>query len=1052
MVQGFRVNLKNLRDEKISEAVIRQEYIDPFWQALGWDVANTAHRSTAEKDVVIESTVGTIESERMHSRRPDYLFRIDGFPRFVVEAKKPAMDLQTDRDAIFQAKTYAWSAQIPFAILTDFEEFRLFDATLKPFHAEPSRGLIPDFDLRFENYETQWDALSGTFCREAVAGGSLERLLAKIKHVQAGRRVRGVDRMLIDLRGTEPVGRVFLKHLEDYRLRFARALYKENRSAFPEADTRHGAAKLTEAVQRLVDRLVFIRVCEDRGILDYGTLRTILNRAADQRLEVYPLLTTEFRDLDAKFNGYLFKVHSLSEQLTVPADLLAEFIRSLYIPEGPYRFDAISDDLLGIIYERFLGSTITVKKNIVEAEEKPEVRHAGGVYYTPRFVVDTIVRRVVGPKVLGKTPLEILDVKILDPACGSGSFLIAALQYLYDHCTRYVTEHPDAAIVPASPRARKRTAKIAFKDSQGQWHLSPEFRGRVLASCIHGVDIDAQAAEVTIMSLYLKLLEGRLPPNWQREFLESRLLPPLDNNVCCGNSLLSQTDFDRYWENEHATLFGADEDVRFRINAFDWTSETRGFGRLFKEHKGFDCIIGNPPYIRVQELNKWSPDECEFYKRRYKSAAKGNYDIYVVFIERGLELLAPDGLLGFICPHKFWQASYGMGIRKLITTDGCLISVIDFAQQQVFRGATTYTAIHILRRNAYSKTVDYARINALLDGEAQCRSLDVSQPLPAIDHFSAIHPQAQDERFTFIPSEKSIALLLSQRECSPLGSVARLAQGIKTSADDIYVLEESRREGQMVTIHSAFTGLNHKIESQVLRRLVKSEHIRRFELRPSKLLLLFPYCISGESYSLISPQRFKEKFPGAWQYLKTLESPLRARERGKMKNREDWYGYIYPKNFVVLSKPKLVIPDIGERMRVALDPTGEIIFSGGGAGGNAIIPHNPDDFAFLLGLLNSRLIEAFVKQNGTQFRGGWMNCEVRFIRNIPVAALKTAEHRALSRKIGERAQKIVEIKGQMVGQGLGDRERERIERAIEAHEERIDELVCRLYGVDHIPE
>ena len=224
LVQGFRANLRNLRDEQTPEAVIRQEYIDPFWKALGWDVANTAHRSTAEKDVVIEATVGTIESERAHSRRPDYLFRIDGFPRFVVEAKKPVVDLQTDRDAIFQAKTYAWSAQIPFAILTDFEEFRLFDATLKPYHAEPSRGLIQEFDLRFENYETQWDALCGTFSREAVAGGSLERLLAKIKHVQAGRRVRGVDRMLIDLRGSEPVDRVFLKHLEDYRLRFARSL------------------------------------------------------------------------------------------------------------------------------------------------------------------------------------------------------------------------------------------------------------------------------------------------------------------------------------------------------------------------------------------------------------------------------------------------------------------------------------------------------------------------------------------------------------------------------------------------------------------------------------------------------------------------------------------------------------------------------------------------------------------------------------------------------------------------------------------------------------
>ena len=148
LVQGFSTNIRTLRDPQTLEAVVRQEYLDPFWKALGWDVANSAHRSAAVKDVVIEASVATIDAQRLRSRRPDYLFRIDGFPRFIVEAKKPVVDLAADSDAIFQAKTYAWSAQIPFAILTDFEEFRLFDATLKPNHDDPERGLIEDFDLR----------------------------------------------------------------------------------------------------------------------------------------------------------------------------------------------------------------------------------------------------------------------------------------------------------------------------------------------------------------------------------------------------------------------------------------------------------------------------------------------------------------------------------------------------------------------------------------------------------------------------------------------------------------------------------------------------------------------------------------------------------------------------------------------------------------------------------------------------------------------------------------------------------------------------------------
>ena len=804
----------------------------------------------------------------------------------------------------------------------------------------------------------------------------------------------------------------------------------------------------------MVDRLVFIRVCEDRGILDYGTLRGILNRASDQRLDFYPLLTTEFRDLDAKFNGYLFKVHSLSEQLTVPADLLAEFIRSLYPPEGPYRFDAIGDDLLGIIYERFLGSTITVKKNIVEAEEKPEVRHAGGVYYTPRFVVDTIVRRVVGPKVQGKTPLEILDVKILDPACGSGSFLIAALQYLYDHCARYVTEHPDAAIVPASPRAIKRTAKIAFKDDLDQWHLSPEFRGRVLASCIHGVDIDAQAAEVTIMSLYLKLLEGRLPPNWQTEFLESRLLPPLDNNVCCGNSLLAQADFDRYWEDEHATLFGADEEVRFRINAFDWTSETRGFGRLFKEHKGFDCIIGNPPYIRVQELNKWSPDECEFYKQRYKSAAKGNYDIYIVFIERGLELLAPDGLLGFICPHKFWQARYGKIIRKNITTGNHLCEVYDFRDQQVFRGATTYTAIHIFNKKEVPR-IRYCRISNLTDGDAQCRMFESRTRLDnnsGLACWDSLPLPPGDAIWSFVEVGKPFVQCFSEESRFPLEAIVNFSQGFKTGADAVFVVEYLGRKKGLVEIHSKATGNIHLIEPGILKPLIKSEHMRRFEIRPTSLRLIMPYAVGTESWHLLEPEEMETRFHKAWKdYLLPLRPYLDKRESGRFAG-DHFYQYSRQQNFVPLSKPKLITPDMADRMRFSYDKSGELVFSGGAAGGVCLIPKEGVSPLLLLGILNSALMENQVRQqNGTGFRGGYLNCEIRFLRQLPIQVPHGANQTRLANEIVGRVGQILTSKEKAHREKMGDRERERLERDIDAHEAKIDELVCRLYGVDSVP-
>ncbi|MGA2031279.1 MAG: N-6 DNA methylase [Thermoguttaceae bacterium] len=1011
-------------------------------------MANTDHRSHAEKDVLIEAPVGTIEGERLRNRRPDYLFRIDGFPRFVVEAKKPVVDLRADKDAIFQAKTYAWSAQIPFAILASFGEFRLFDTTIKPYLEEPGRGLVEEFDLRYEDFVAQWDVLWQTFGRDAVAGGSLERLLAKLKKVRTGRRIRGFDRMLIDLRGTEPVDQVFLKHLEDYRLRFAREIYHDNRARFREAETHRGAAELADATQRLIDRLVFMRVCEDRGIISYGTLREAVEGAARNRLDLYSVLAGQFREFDARFNGYLFKAH-FSEALAVSAELLADFVRSLYQPEGPYRFDAIADDLLGIIYERFLGGSVTVDRNNVDAKPKPEVRHAGGVYYTPRFVVDTIIRRVIAPKVDGKTPSEVRDVKILDPACGSGSFLIAAYQYLVDYCCGHIAEHPESAEIPASPRGRGRRRKIAVENRAGQWLLMPDFKAELLTSCIHGVDIDAQAVEVTILSLYLKTLEN-MPEGWQRGLMEHHLLPPLDNNNQCGNSLLSQTDFDKYWDEKNGALFSCNEDVKFRMNAFDWSSETHGFGRVFASRPGFDCIVGNPPYVRVQELNRWAPEECEFYKRRYKSAAKGNYDIYVVFIERALELLAEDGLLGFICPNKFWQAAYGAGIRKIVAGGRHLRSVIDFTDQQVFNGATTYTAIHVLSKKANRDGVKFNRVSQLTDGDGQCRALEGRRTVEGATRFVAQYPPSS-EPFVFVDAVQGELLQKVREAGPPLSKVAdAIFVGLQTSTDDVFILDCRGRQH-----HSAALGVPVELETGLLHPLLKgSVHIRRWVPDATTQAVLFPYEIASGKWRLIAAEKLARKWPKTWDYLTRCRQRLARRERGTFEG-DGWHGYVYPKNLGRMGMPKILTPSLGRRAEFCLDETGEFFFvgSGGGGGGGYGITLPPDlSCHYVLGVLNSKLLDWFVKQTTTRFHSGWYAYNKQYIEQIPIVLPVNAQQQKLANQIAERVARIIDARKQLQTTAAGDRAVERLQREVEGHEQRIDEFVCRLYGVDEMPD
>lgn len=577
-----------------------------------------------------------------------------------------------------------------------------------------------------------------------------------------------------------------------------------------------------------------------------------------------------------------------------------------------------------------------------------------------------------------------------------------------------------------------------------------------MTNCIHGVDIDQQAVEVTIMSLYLKMLEGQFPPSWQRDWVENQLLPPLENNILCGNSLINSVDFDRYLGEIHGDLFPMDTDVRFRINRFDWNSRMRGFGRLLDSQSahergrtGFDCIIGNPPYIRVQVLNQWAPDECQFYKWRYNSAKKGNYDIYVVFTERCLELLAPDGLLGFIMPHKFWQAKYGEGLRKIIAEGRHLRSVIDFTHELVFRNAAIYTAIHILGKTKNShQQVAITRVDGLIDGPLQMVAADTGHLSPGLQVFKARHP-TDNQPWSFVPPGRA-NLLSAVRAAATLtlGKLAkRMAQGIRTSMNPVFVLEKVALEGNRY--YSQHLGLEVDLEPNLLRPFLAADHIRRYEIIPSKNFVLIPYEIQRrKNGALISEKEMECKYPQTWKYLKACEASLRARENGRMDS-PAWYGFIYPKNLTLIDVPKILVPDIVDSPSFVIDPKGGTAFVSGYA---ITLPANSSEhMPLLLGLLNSRLLGRFLKDVSTTLRGGWYRPFPQFMSQIPIKLPETAVDKKLADRIVESVRAIMEAKAKLRDDKLSDRERQSLRSEVESLERRIDEAVFQLYGIEGLP-
>ena len=667
LIRKFEKDKHHYLSKDYLEAQVRQDFINPMFEALGWDIENKKSLSPFDRDVILEKGETT--------GRPDYNFRIAGATKFFIEAKAPSVALD-NVNHILQAKTYAWSTkEVYFVILTDFEEFKLFDASLKPNPKFPNEGLI--FDFKYADYLKNIDKLY-QLSKEEVEKGSLERLLPRdVK----SKRLR------------IPVDRAFLEDMTAWREELAKDVHKRN----TEIDVR----LLNEVVQKLLDRIIFIRIAEDRKIRDAHELKDIVDlwRHEGKRKPILTHLKDLFYEVNADLNGDIFKPHAC-ETIDVDSNLLAEIIENLYFPKCRYRFDVIGVELLGSIYERYLGSTIRVTPQRVKVEEKPEVRKAGGVYYTPKYIVDYIVKNTVGKLVEGKTPKQIEKLKILDPACGSGSFLLGAYQYLLDYHLEYYRKHP------------KEAQNISFdfyqKISPEDLSLPLRTKAKILKNNIFGVDLDAQAVEITMMSLYLKALEG------ERSLLPKKqaLLPSLTYNIKCGNSLIGYDFFEQgdLFKNVGEGLTpsrngqpqGAaptmddnvksplSDETKSRINPFDWNSKTAGFGEIM-ENGGFDAVVGNPPY--GAEL---TPQIKEYFIKKY---AHQNYqfDSYLLFMEKTIGFLRENGFWGMIIPNTWLTNLLFKNIRKFMVGQTSIKNIVHFFDK-VFPQATVDTEIVITQK------------------------------------------------------------------------------------------------------------------------------------------------------------------------------------------------------------------------------------------------------------------------------------------------------------------------------------------------------------------
>jgi len=638
LVARFEEQYHSYKKSDYNETQTRRDFIDPFFKALGWDIDNENGYAETYREVIHEDRVKVGQG----TKAPDYSFRLPGGKKlFFVEAKKPQVFIKEDIHPAYQIRRYGWSAKLPISIITDFEEFSVYDCTKRPKPTDKASVSRIKY-ITFRDYLSEFDFIWDTFSKERVLKGSFDRF------VQSD----------TNKRGTATVDKEFLQSLDNWRTYLATSISWKNKELDDD--------EINHVVQQTIDRIIFLRIAEDRGVEPYGQLRDALKTG-----DYYQNLYRQFVIADDKYNSGLFnfKKDTLSSNIIVDNKVLKTIINELYYPDSPYEFSVLSVEILGSAYEQFLGKTITLDKaHRAKIEEKPEVRKAGGVYYTPQYIVDYIVQNTVGKLIEGKNPGEIKNIRIVDPACGSGSFLIGAYQYLLDYHRNFYNENGKAGKGskdnPLTPEGNLTTAE----------------KKKILLNNIYGVDIDVNAVEVTKLSLLLKCMEGETEASiaTQLKLFNERILPTLDDNIKSGNSLID-TDF-------YDGQIDFEPQAEKKIKPFNWQ---KAFPEVFK-NGGFDAVIGNPPYVQIGNQNT----ESAFYFT-YKYIA--NSDLYSIFIERSFYLTKLDKNIGYIVPSLFIKGVRYGKLRTLIN-DNCSEFYLKEMGDGVFEKVKMPTCMIILKK------------------------------------------------------------------------------------------------------------------------------------------------------------------------------------------------------------------------------------------------------------------------------------------------------------------------------------------------------------------
>jgi hypothetical protein len=958
---------------KYNETLLRSDFLDPFFELLGWDIKNNAGKPTNEREVILEEALKANASE--HSKKPDYTFRLFSERKYFLEAKKPCVSIESNNDSAKQVRRYGFTAKLKISVLSNFEYLIIYDTSVKVEKDDNhQKALIKKY--HYTEYESKFEEIKQLLGKESVYSGAFE---TEWKEIESKINQYSIDNL-------------FLNQINEWRKVLGAEIYRH--------EPKINEQQLNDIVQSYINRIIFLRVCEDRNLEDYQTLLKFANT------NDFKALIKKFEDADKRYNSGLFDQLLKDKIVENVSSVFWTIIKQLYYPESPYSFSVFSSDVLGSIYEIFLSEKLSVQSGSVVLVRKPE-NIDRDIITTPIFIISDILRNTVLKKCEGKTEKEILNLKFADISCGSGAFLLELFQLLNDILIDYYLKNDRTKLIQTNIN----TYKLPF-----------EIKRQILLNCIYGVDKDFNAVEATKFGLLLKLLEDEDTNSTNKT---KPVLPDLSENIFFGNSLLSPKQV-------------TNKKDQVIINPFD-------FSKL-----RFDVIVGNPPYMKSEDMKNITPLELPLYKTNYDSAHK-QFDKYFLFLEQGINLLADDGILGYIVPSKFTKVGAGLKLRELIADKEYLHSIVSFGANQVFADKTTYTCLLILSKKT-QKTFKYAEVKNL-------KSWKVREP-EAVKYASKNTNELDGEVWVLVPPELSNAYNKIVAQSVKLGDLVgndNIFNGIQTSANDVYIFTPSKEDKK----HFYFTkkGVDYKIEKDITKPYFQTssgeDNLYTYRTFKPNARVIYPYEPTKTGVDVIPLATIQKKFPLAYDYLqkhKTILNNPKRDVKPEPKTKDEWhrYGRHQSLDSCGLSS-KIIVGVLSVGDKYAIDVHGTLISSGGTAGYCVVAIPTSSDYSiyYTQAILNSKYLEWFSALYGEVFRGGYIARGTKVLKNLPIRKIDFSDtnQKALHDKIVETQKELISIYDQIdANYGIkrtltpliGQFEREKVN---------LDTLLAKLYNL-----